>query len=55
LLFTIRLVRAVHGRPRYRRALWQSLPLNLVFHVAWAVGELDGYLRGRGNACTQLG
>jgi hypothetical protein len=53
-LLTARLVGAVQGHPRYRRALWQSLPVGLLFHAAWAMGEFDGYLRGRGDACSRL-
>lgn len=54
LVFTSRLVRSVNSNATYRRVLWRSLPINLIFHTAWAVGELDGYLRGPGTACARL-
>ena len=54
LLLTARLVAAVHGNRRYRRALWRSLPYAVLFNVAWGWGELDGYLRGAGDACARL-
>lgn len=54
LLLTARLVHAVHGHRTFRRVLWQSLPFSVLFHVAWGWGELEGYLRGPGEACVRL-
>ncbi|MGI9146841.1 MAG: glycosyltransferase family 2 protein [Chloroflexota bacterium] len=54
LLLTARLVRDVHPNRAYRRVLWRSLPFALLYHAAWALGELDGYLRGAGGACARL-
>jgi glycosyltransferase involved in cell wall biosynthesis len=53
-VLTARLVRTVQSKPAGRRHLWRSLPVLLAFHIAWAWGELDGYLRGRGDACARL-
>jgi len=53
-VLTARLVRDVHSRRNMRRLLWQSLPFAVLFNVAWAVGELDGYLRGSGPASSRL-
>ncbi|HEX8968679.1 MAG TPA: glycosyltransferase [Chloroflexota bacterium] len=54
VLLTARLVRDVHPNRAYRRLLWQSLPFVLLYHAAWALGELDGYVRGPGPACSRL-
>ncbi len=54
LLLTVRLVRAVHGNQSYRRVLWQSMPFAVLYHAAWAWGELLGYLRGSADTCSQL-
>jgi len=54
LLLTARLVRDVQPNRAYRRRLWQSLAFAALYHAAWALGELDGYLRGAGSACTRL-
>jgi glycosyltransferase involved in cell wall biosynthesis len=54
LLLTARLVRDVYPHSPYRRVLWQSLPFAILYHMAWALGELDGYVRGAGPACARL-
>lgn len=45
-LLTWRIARAAHakGRPR---AFWRALPWTLAFVLAWAAGELAGYVAGR--------
>jgi glycosyltransferase involved in cell wall biosynthesis len=53
-LLTARLIRDVPPDLAYRRLMWLSLPYAFMYHVAWALGELDGYLRGPGPACTRL-
>jgi glycosyltransferase involved in cell wall biosynthesis len=53
-LLTARLIRDMRPYPTYRRLFWSGLPFAFVYHAAWAVGELDGYLRGAGPACSRL-
>ncbi|HYM10002.1 MAG TPA: glycosyltransferase [Bryobacterales bacterium] len=53
-LLTWRLGRAVFGRGRHRAAFLRALPLILIFHATWSVGELCGYLAGAGASNRQI-
>ncbi len=46
LIFLVRIARQVIGKRRHRSKLILSLPLLVLFLLAWSCGELLGYLRG---------
>ncbi|MGQ0764514.1 MAG: hypothetical protein ACT4OZ_02495 [Gemmatimonadota bacterium] len=53
-LLMARLVSRVRERPQYRGDLVRSLPLISLFVVAWAAGELVGYLLGPGRSLSKV-
>lgn len=53
-LLLARISRNVWRNPMYRSALPMSLPLMGLFVVAWAAGELVGYLAGSGDALAKV-
>jgi glycosyltransferase involved in cell wall biosynthesis len=53
-LLTWRLGRVVFGRSRHRAAFLRALPLILIFHAIWSLGELCGYLAGEGTSGRQI-
>lgn len=46
LVFLVRIARQIFGKRRHRTKLIQSLPVLVLFLLAWSCGELLGYLRG---------
>jgi hypothetical protein len=53
-LLLLRISRNVLGNPAYRNSLLMSLPLLVLFVVAWAAGEVVGYLAGPGDALGRV-
>ena len=53
-LLLLRISRNVLGNPAYRKSLLMSLPLLVLFVVAWAAGEGVGYLAGPGDASGKV-
>lgn len=53
-LLLLRISRNVLGNSRYRKSFLMSLPLLVLFVVAWAVGEIVGYLAGPGDALAKV-
>lgn len=53
-LLLLRISRNVLGSPVYRKSLLMSLPLLVLFVVAWAAGEVAGYLAGPGDALGKV-
>jgi GT2 family glycosyltransferase len=53
-LLLLRISRNVLGNSRYRNSFLMSLPLLVLFVVAWAVGEIVGYLAGPGDALAKV-
>ncbi len=54
LIFSLRLVRSILPRRRFRRELAASLPWIVAGIVAWACGECVGYAAGAGEACDRI-
>jgi hypothetical protein len=54
LLFCARILRAVVPKGRHLGRLLLSLPIVLPATIAWALGELAGYLRGPGTSCRHV-
>lgn len=53
-LFCARILGAVLPKRRHRAALGRALPAIVLGTVAWAVGELCGYLAGAGQSCRHV-
>jgi hypothetical protein len=49
-----RTVSRVMSKRRHRAELMRSLPLLAVFVVAWAAGEVVGYVSGPGNSLSRV-
>lgn len=54
VLLLVRISRNVLGNSRYRQLFLMSLPLLALFVVAWAAGEIVGYLAGPGDALGKV-
>ena len=54
VLLLTRITRNVWRSPTYRSSLPMSLPLLGLFVVAWAAGEVFGYLAGSGDALAKV-
>lgn len=53
-LLLARTTRNVVRRGRYLRWYVRSLPLVVVFHAVWSIGELVGYLTGPGDSLVKV-
>jgi hypothetical protein len=54
LLSCARILGAVLPKRRHRAALGRALPAIVLGAVAWAAGELCGYLAGAGQSCRHV-
>lgn len=53
-LLLVRISRNTLRKSEYRKSLLMSLPLLILFVVAWAAGEVVGYLAGPGDALGRV-
>lgn len=51
-LVTLRMLRAIFSRRRFRARTLAALPYVLAFNVAWAIGEARGHLDALGSSTT---